>query len=140
MTQNFTESKDRITGPAKSPRGLFRKIMFRLGCEKSLKINKKRLLISSLGFLFAIVLFVFAFRFLTHELLESEFGPVISLSISDTQAVFAYAGDFTMAFLESIPVFYITVLLAATMLLLIGIKFVLQYAGKISSLLKLIHK
>lgn len=141
MAQEFSTSNPVLSSkPAKTPRGLFHRIMVRLGCEKNLKITKKRLLISSFGFLLAVVLFIFAVKFLAHELLESEFGPLISLSISDTRAVFSHAGDFAMAFLESIPVFYITVLLATIMLLLIGIKFVLRYTDRISLLLKSIHK
>jgi hypothetical protein len=126
--------------PTKTPRGLFRRIMFRLGCEKDLKITKKRLVVSSFIFLLSCGLFIFAVGFLKHKLLESEFGPIISLSISDTRAVLAYAGEFTLAFLESIPAFYIPILLAAIMLLLVGIKFVLRYTGRISLLLKSIHK
>jgi hypothetical protein len=126
--------------PVKTPRGLFRRIIIRLGLEKSLKITKKHLIISSFAFLFSCGLLILAIGFLKHELLESEFGPIISLSISDTRAVLAYAGEFTLAFLESIPVFYITILLAAIMLLLVGMKFVLRYAGKMSLLLKSMHK
>lgn len=113
--------------------------MRRLGLEKNLKITKERLIFAFFGFLAAIGIFILAANFLRHELLESEFGPIISLSFSDTMAVLSHAGDFVLAFLESIPVVYVTAVLGAIILLLVGLKLILQYAGKISLLLKLMH-
>lgn len=124
----------------KPPRGLFHKIIRRLGLEKSLKITKEKLAFSFIGLLLAGTAFVFAANFLHHELMESEFGPIISLSVSDTRIVLLRASDFILAFLESIPVVYVTAVLSAVLLLLIGLKLVFQYAGRASLIIKSINK
>lgn len=122
----------------KPPKRLFWHIIERLKIEKHLKIFKEKFLIFLLIFVIAAILAVLAVQALHSEIAESESGPLFLLLFSDTGMVLSYFKYFALAVLESMPVLSITVSLIVVVLLMISLKFVVDYYDKISKLNKLI--
>ncbi len=126
--------------PSLVPRGLFSRIIKRLGLEKQLWIIQRRL-----GFfaaLLAVFLFlsIFAFVGLRQVLTESSFGPYLSLMFSDPGIVLKYWDSFLFSIFESMPGTGIALLLTALALLLLLIKFASSSLEKFYLVIKSIKK
>src|SRR3989344_1949146 len=87
----------------KTPRGLFSRIIKRLGLERQLQIIKRSLGFFIGGLTVFVFLSVFAVIGLHEVLAESSFGPFVSLIFSDPAVVIKYWYSFTFAAFESMP-------------------------------------
>ena len=85
------------------PRGLFSRIIKRLGLEKELTLVKGNLKFFTALLSIFLILSVFAFIGVKHVLAESSFGPFVSLIFSDPGVVIKYWHSFTFAAFESMP-------------------------------------
>lgn len=122
------------------PRGLFSRIIKRLGLEKQLRIVRQRL-----GFftvLLGVFLFlsIFAFIGLRQVLAESSFGPYLSLIFSDPGIVLKYWDSFLFSVFESMPGTGITLFLTALALLLFLVKLASLSLEKFHLMIKSIKK
>ncbi len=137
--QNKEESLNSINLP-KPPRGLFARIIRRLGLEKQLWIVRRHL-----GFFAALLgvflfLSIFAFVGLRQALVESSFGPYLSLIFSDPGMVLKYWDSFLFSIFESMPGAGIALFLAALALLLLLIKLASSSLEKFHLVVKSIKK
>jgi len=126
--------------PAKPPRQLFYRIMERLGIEKKLKAIRKRLSFSYIALIIFGALVFVAVLAIRHEVRESEFGPLVSLFLSDTNVVMLYWHEFALSVLESMPLYYFILFLSGLLLLLVSLRLVVQYISRMSLLTKSICK
>lgn len=126
--------------PAKPPRQLFYRIMERLGIEKKLKAIRKRLSFSYIALIIFGALILTAVLAIRHEVRESEFGPLVSLFLSDTDAAILYWREFALSVLESMPLYYFILFLSGLLLLLASLRLVVQYISRMSLLTKSICK
>ncbi len=104
------------------PRGLFSRILKRLGLEKQLRIVERHL-----GFftgLLAVFIFlsIFAFVGLKEVFDESNLGPFLSLVFSDPGMVLKNWQSFSLSVFESMPAAYFAVFLIPLALFLLLIK------------------
>jgi len=124
----------------KTPRGLFAKIIKRLGLEKQLQIVRRHLGLFTSGLVFFILLSILAFIGLKHVLAESSFGPYISLVISDPWMVLQNWHSFSFSVFESIPGANLVMLLFALAILLMFVRLANTYLNKFLSITKNINK
>jgi len=122
------------THPIKPPKRLFGMIIERLKIEKNLKLFKEKFSVSLTLLAVSAALIIASLLIFNLELAESESASFISLLFSDTLAVIAYYEYFVLAVLESMPVVSINASLAAILLLMISLRFVVGYYDKISTL------
>jgi hypothetical protein len=108
--------------PPKPPRGLFARVIKRLGLEKQLGIARRHLRFFAALLGVFIFLSIFAFIGLRQVLAESGFGPYLSLIFSDPGAVLKYWDSFLFSVFESIPGVGIAIFLAALAFLLLIIR------------------
>lgn len=125
---------------ATPPRGLFSRIIKRLGLEKELALVKANL--KFFGTLLAVflVLSIFAAIGIKHVLAESSFGSYISLAFSDPSIVVKYWHSFMFAAFESTPGMTATVLLFSVAFLLLFIRLAAFSIEKLSIITKSINK
>ena len=76
--------------PSLVPRGLFSRIIKRLGLEKELTIVRRNLKFFTTLLVMFLVLSVFAFIGVKHVLATSSFGPFLYLAFSDSGIVIKY--------------------------------------------------
>ena len=122
------------------PRGLFSRIIKRLGLEKDMELIKTHLGFFTALFGAFLVLSVFAVIGLRQVLAESNFGPFISLVFSDPGMVLKYWQSFSLSIFESAPGFYITTVLTLSALILLFIKLTAEYLGRLSLTLRAVKK
>ncbi len=122
------------TRPNKPPKRLFWVIIERLKLEKNLKLFKEKFFVFLAILIISVVLVAAAFFIFNSELAESESGYLFSLLFSDTGIVLSYYKNFVLAILESMPVISIIFSLAAIVLVMISLRFVVGYYDKISKL------
>ena len=122
----------------KPPKRLFWVVIERLKLEKNLKIFKEKFSIFLAILIISVVLVAVAIFIFNSELAESESGYLFSLLFSDTGIVLSYYKNFILAILESMPVTSIIFSLAAIVLVMISLRFVVGYYDKISTVNKLI--
>ena len=127
------------TQPTKPPKRLFWAIVKRLKLEKNLKIFKEKFSIFLAVLIISIILVAAAFFIFNSELAGSESGSLFSLLFSDTGIILSYYKNFVLAILESMPVVSIIFSLAAIVLAMISLRFVVGYYDKISTVNKLIN-
>jgi len=124
----------------KIPKGLFSRIIKRLGLEKELILVKRYL-----GFftgLLVIFLFlsVFAFIGIKHVLAESSLESFISLIFSDPGIVIKYWHSFAFAAFESMPGITATALLFSVAFLMLFVRLVALTFEKLFIVIKSINK
>ena len=137
------EDKEQTFGyinPIRPKRGLFSRIIRRLGLEEKLRSVKRNLGLFIAAFIFFAALFGAAFVVLKQLTAESNLGPFLSLIFSDPQAVLKYWDSFALSILESIPGFTAFVFLLSTAFLLLLIRSIILYFGKLLSIIKSIRK
>jgi len=137
--QNKEESFDSIS-PIRPPRGLFSRIIKRLGLEKELILVQKYLKFFVILFAIFLALSIFAFIGAKHMLAESSFGPFISLIFSDPDAVIRYWRSFLFATSESMPGIVVAGLAFSLAFLMLFIRFVVFAIDKTAILIKTINK
>ncbi len=122
------------------PRGLFSRIIKRLGLEKELVLVQSNL--KFFGTLLAVflVLSVFAAIGVRHILAESSFGSYVSLALSDPGVAVKYWHSFVFALFESTPGMTAAALLLSVAFLLLFIRLVAFSIEKLSVITKAIHK
>ena len=126
--------------PLKPPRGLFDRIIKRLGLEQQLHIVRRHLGFFTGALAVFSVLSIFAFVGLKEVLKHSSFGPFISLIFTDPGMVLKYWHSYTLLVLESVPGADALGFLAAIGFLLLFLKFASRYFEKLSSINKIIKK
>jgi len=124
----------------KPPKRLFGAIMGCLKIEKILKVFRERFSIFLAILATSIILGAIALMAFRSELAESESASLFSLLFSDTQIILSQFKYFSLAVLESIPIVSILVSLIALALLMISLKFTVEYYEKISKLKLTIKK
>ncbi len=122
------------------PRGLFSRIIKRLGLEKELHLVKRHLgFFGTLLVIFS-VLSIFAFIGVKQVLAESSFGSFISLIFSDPDAVIKYWHSFIFSLFESMPGITIIALLLSLAFLMLSIRLAAFGIEKTFILIKSINK
>jgi len=124
----------------KTPRGLFARIIKRLGLEKQLRTIKRNLGFFIGGLVFFVLLSVFAVIGLHEVLAESSFGPYLSLVFSDPWMVLKNWHSFTFSIFESVPGANLVILLFVVAVLLTFVRLVSIYFNKFLSIIKNINK
>ena len=122
------------------PRGLFSRIISRLGLERELKLVRRHLGFFSAATAIFLFLSVFAFIGLKDVLAESNFGPFLALAFSDPSIVIKYWHSFSLSLFESIPGAALALLLLPLALLLLFVRFVSGSVQKFSDIMRSINK
>ena len=122
------------------PRGLFSRIIRRLGLEKELLLIKRysKFFTALLGIF--VILSVFAFIGVRHVLADSSFGPFISLIFSDPGIVIKYWHSFAFAAFESMPGITASALLFSIAFLILFARLLVLAIEKTSFIIKSINK
>jgi hypothetical protein len=126
--------------PSLVPRGLFSRIIKRLGLEKQLRIARKHLGFFTGALVVFLILSFLAFIGLKQVLAESSFGPYLSLIFSDPGVVLKYWHSFLFSIFESVPSASIAIFLAALALFLLFVKFSSSSLEKLCLVIKSIKK
>lgn len=131
---------EQCTSFPKPPRGLFLRIIKRLGLEKQLDVARRHLgfLVSAL--LVFVFLSIFAFIGLQQVLTQSNFSPFLSLIFSDPKMVLKYWQSFLLSIFESMPGVHISIFIIPLALFLLFVRLAGIYFEKFLSLIKLINK
>lgn len=122
------------------PRGLFPRIMERLGLEKELGLTKKKIVFFALFFVVFLFLLISGFIGLKHELAESSFGQFILLVFSDPSVAVIYWHSLMLSIFESIPSFTVSILLFSLAFFLIFIRLAVFAIERLLVIIKLIYK
>ena len=120
------------------PKGLFSKIVKRLGLEKELALIKKHIRFFAVLLAIFIVLFIFAAIGVKSVLKESDFLPFFSLIFSDPGIVVKYWDSFLLSVFESTPGFAFAGFILAFAFMMFFTRIIFISIDKISHLLKLI--
>jgi len=126
--------------PSLVPRGLFSRIIKRLGLEKELAIVRGNLKFFTTLLVIFLVLSVFAFIGVKHVLATSSFGPFLYLAFSDSGIVIKYWHSFTFAAFESMPGVAIAGLIFSLAFLILFVRFAVFAIEKTAILIKSINK
>jgi hypothetical protein len=129
-----------VPKPSLVPRGLFSRIIKRLGLEKELAIIKRHLMIFLAFSGIFLILSIFAFIGIKHVLATSSFGPYLSLVYSDPGIVIKYWHSFLFAAFESMPGIAISGFIFSLAFLALLIRFVVFAIDKTATLIKSINK
>ncbi len=121
-------------------RGLFRKIIKRLGLEKELQVVEEHIKFFVFILSSFVVLSVFAVIGMKEVLAESSFGPFLSLIFSDPGVVLSYWQSFALSVFESMPFGYVTICLTLLALILFFSKLAGAYLEKSVLIIKTINK
>lgn len=122
------------------PRGLFSRIIKRLGLEKELILIKRHLgFFTSLLVIF-LILSIFAVIGIRQVLAESSFGQFVSLIFSDPSVVIKYWHSFLFASFESMPGITATALLFSVALLMLFVRFTAIAIERLFITIKSINK
>ncbi len=122
------------------PRGLFSRIIKRLGLEKELALVRGNLKFFTTLLVMFLILSVFAFIGVKHVLAISSFGPFIQLALSDPGVVIKYWHSFLFAAFESMPGVAIAGLIFSLAFLILFIRFVVFAIEKTAILIRSINK
>jgi hypothetical protein len=122
------------------PKGLFSRIITRLGLEKELVLVKRYLGFFSVLLAVFIFLSFFAFIGIKQVLAESSFGLFLSLIFTDPLIVARYWKSFVLASVESVPGITFSVLFFFLACLLLFLRLTASSAEKIFILIKTINK
>ena len=126
--------------PLKPPRGLFKRIIDRLGLEKQLQLVKHNLGFFSVLSAVFVVLCIFAYIGLKAVLAESSFGKYLQLLLSDPDVVLRYWKIYLYTLFESLPAFYLSLFLIPLALIIIFASYVSRNIEKVLLLTKSIRK
>jgi hypothetical protein len=110
----------------KAPEWLLAKIMERIQQERRFLVIRRKIMIFSFSCVFSAGLFVFAFKSFLANGAESGFFKFFSLLFSDFSAMAAYWKNFSLALLESMPIFELSGALAAIFLFLESLKLIIK--------------
>ncbi len=116
------------------------RIIIRLGLEKELKIVVRHLKFFSFLLLFFLVLSVFAFIGLRQVLVNSSFGPFVSIIFSDPVMALKYWDSFLLSVFESVPGLDLAILFLAGAFAMLFVRYLTIYLGKFLSINKSIKK
>lgn len=122
------------------PRGLFSRVIKRLGLEKELAFVRGNLRFFTILLVMFLTLSVFAFIGVKHVLATSSFGSFMSLIISDPDIVVRYWQNFVLAAFESMPGVAIASFIFSLAFLILFIRFVVFAIEKTAILIKSINK
>lgn len=126
--------------PSLVPRGLFSRIIKRLGLEKELVLVKNHLKFFVSLFVMFFVLSIFAGIGVEHVLEESSFVSFASLIFSDPSMVIKYWHSFVFATFESIPGGTAAILFLSVAFLILFVRLAAFAVGRLSIIVKLINK
>jgi len=124
----------------KAPRGLFSRIIKRLGLERQLQIIKRNLGFFIGGLAVFVILSTFAIIGLREVLSESSFGPFVSLIFSDPLIILQNWHSFAFSVFESVPGASLVILFFAVAILLTFVRLVSIYLNKSTLIIKNINK
>jgi len=124
--------------PIKPPKRLFRVIIKRLKIEKNLKLFKEKFSVFSALLAISIILVAAAILLFNYDLKDSESVSLISLLFLNTRIIIAHFQYFAMAVLESMPIMSIIIFIVSITLVMIFLRFLVQYYDRILTLHKLI--
>lgn len=132
---------DEYAGAIEIPsRGLFSRIIKRLGLEKELALVKRHLRSFVVLLVIFLGLVIFASIGIKHELAESSVGPFLSLIFSDPGIVIKYWHSFVFAAFESMPGVMVTVLFLSLAFLVLFIRLAVFTVEKLFIVIKSINK
>ena len=122
--------------PETPPAYLFGRIMKRIGIERKLALSKKRAAYFSFAFAGSLAAFFATLLTLSGALIQSELAKFFSVIFSDPMVAAANWQDFGLFFLESLPVTYLVIFLAALFALLQSVKYAAKNFADVRALLK----
>ena len=134
------ESNFEPVASATPPRGLFSRIIRRLGLEIQIFVVKEHLSVFVVLLIVFVVLSVFAVIGLKYALAKSGFGPYLSLVFSDPGAVIKYWHSFILSVFESMPSSMIFLVLLGAALILLAVRLICTALEKLFSLKKSISR
>lgn len=122
------------------PRGLFSRVIKRLGFEKELVLVRGNLKFFTTLLVMFLILSVFAVIGVKHVLSTSSFGPFLYLVLSDPSVVIKYWHSFLFAAFESMPGIAIAGLIFSLAFLMLFVRFAVFAIEKTAVLIKSINK
>lgn len=130
----------KYTASVTPPRGLFSRVIKRLGLEKELSLVKGNLKFFATLLVMFLILSVFAVIGVKHVLVTSSFGPFLYLAFSDPSVVIKYWHSFMFAAFESMPGVAIAGLIFSLAFLMLFVRFAVFAIEKTAILMKSINK
>ena len=122
------------------PRGLFARIIRRLGLERRLDAVKRRLTFTEGGLIVLGLVIVFAIILIIDSMNQSNFGHYMSLAFSDARPVMRHLPSLALSISESLPGFRLGgALIALAGLMLLG-RWASFYANEIGEIIRSIRK
>jgi len=129
----FTDKHNSLIKP---PKRLFGVIIERLKIEENLKIFKGKFAVFSVLLAISAILVAAVIYIFGYDLKDSEFVSLVSLLFLNTMTIIKHFKYFALAVLESMSILSITISLAAIVLTMIFLRFVVQYYDQILALSK----
>lgn len=123
----------------KPPKGLFWRIIERLGLEKQLRLVKRHLGLFGTALTACLFLLIIAILGLKDFLSDSSLRSYLSLLFSDPQIVLSHWRVYAFSILESLPGVGLFLLFLFIALLLVFVRLVSYYSSKFFSITKSIH-
>jgi len=111
------------------PSGLLQKIMARIQAERRLMSLKKRIIIFSLILIISLVGVIFISKITVSAAHASGFVSFLSLIFSDLHIVLVNWQTYSLTLLESFPVFGVMGILAAVLILMESLKYLVEDFG-----------
>ncbi len=124
------------TANNQAPKGLFERVMKRLGLERQLAFLRRRLDWSLVGSALVFFLAVAALYLAVDFLLRTSFFELFRLVLDDPRPVFAHWQPFVSAVSENIPGFFTAAALFCVGTLMLLARFASSYAERIASVIK----
>jgi hypothetical protein len=120
----------------KPPRGLFERIMVRLGLERQLAFLRRRLDLTLVGSAFVFFLTIAALYLTIDFLLRSTFFQIARLFVDDPRLIIGHWRPYFSAVFESVPGLFTAAALFCLGLVMSLTRLASIYAGRIADLVK----
>jgi hypothetical protein len=122
------------------PKGLFARIIRRLGLERQIQTVRKHLGLFVSGLFVALVFVYWIVQILRDVLMRSDFGPFARLAITDPQTMLRHGDMYAWSMLEAIPAVHAAICLAAIAGVMLLVRWTAQSMDSYRALRKAIHE
>jgi hypothetical protein len=124
------------TNENQAPKGLFERVMRRLGLEKQLAFLRRRMDWSLIGSAAVFFLAMAALYLAIDFLLRTSFFDLVSLVLDDPQPVFMHWRPFVLAVSENLPGFFTAAVLFCLGVVMVLVRLASIYSVRISNVIR----
>lgn len=121
------------------PRDLLHRIVSRLGLERQLKGARGRMVLCGILSIVCAFLLLMAIGVLRHILVQSSFGPMIRVVVSDPDIALRYRHNLAISIAEATPVVGLFFLFSSLGFVLLSIKVLVAVIEKFFAIMRLIR-